>query len=127
MHWVQVGDISHFFQPSSSEFVILEQYFRSWQTYYTHTAHADWQIDLCNFLYYGLKPTKVKRILHWSSAQDINKTVGVSKIHTVGALKIVWVTKISVTICLTLSTLWQYDYFLKAKSMLLTKKGTKRS
>lgn len=77
MHWVQVGDISHFFQPSSSEFMMSEQYIISWQTYYT--GLTDWQIDFCNFLYYGLKPTKLKRILHGSSAQDINKTVGVTK------------------------------------------------
>lgn len=67
----------------------LSNYFRSWQTYYTCTGHTDWQIDFCNFLYYGLKLTKVKRILHGSSAQDINKTIGVSKIHNVRALKIV--------------------------------------
>lgn len=105
-----------------------EQYFISWQTYYPGTGHNDWQVDFCNFLYYGLKLTKVKRILYGSSAQDINKTVGVSKTHVVRVLKIiVGVTKTSMTVSLTLSTLWQYDYFLKAKRVLLTKTEHKDS
>lgn len=105
-----------------------EQHFISWQTYYPGTGHNDWQVDFCNFLYYGLKLTKVKRILYGSSAQDINKTVGVSKTHVVRVLKIiVGVTKTSITVSLTLSTLWQYDYFLKAKRVLLTKKEHKNS
>lgn len=70
---------------------------------------------------------KVKRILHGSSAQDINKTVDVSKTRDVGVLKTVLVTKISITICLTLSMLWQHDYFLKAKRVLLTIKEQKDS